>query len=60
MDRGRAQVFIQRLFDFENWLEAELHDFGAIAAIILLIFSSAYYMWMILRPALPEKARKKD
>ena len=59
MDRGRAQVFIQRLFDFENWLEAELHDFGAIA-ILLLVPSSAYCVWMIVRPVLPDKSRKKD
>jgi hypothetical protein len=60
MDRGKAQVFVQRLLDFENWLEAELHDLGALAAILLLMLSSAYYLWMILRPVLPEKARKKD
>jgi hypothetical protein len=60
MDRGKAQVFVQRLLDFENWLEAELHDLGALAAILLLMLSSAYYVWMILRPVLPEKARKKD
>jgi hypothetical protein len=60
MDRGKAQVFVQRLFDFENWLEAELHDFGALAAILLLVLSSTYYVWMILRPVLPEKASKKE
>ena len=60
MDRGKAQVFVQRLLDFENWLEAELHDFGAVAAIMLLVLSSAYYVWMILRPVLPAKARKHD
>ena len=59
MEQGRAQGFIQRLFDSENWLEAELHEFGAIA-ILLLVPSSAYCVWMILRPVLPDKSRKKD
>jgi hypothetical protein len=59
MDRGKAQVFVQRLLDFENWLEAEMHDFGAAAAILLLLLSSAYYIWMIISPALP-KSGKKD
>ena len=59
MDRGRAQVLVQRLLDFENWLEAELHDFGAIAAILLLVLSSSYYVWMIISPALPT-TKKKD
>lgn len=59
MDRGKAQVFVQRLLDLENWLEAELHDFGAAAGILLIVLSSAYYIWMIIRPLLP-KTNKKD
>lgn len=51
IDRGS----IQRPIEFETWLE-----FGAKAAILLLVLSSAYYVWMTSRHVLPEKSRKKD
>ena len=58
MDKGRAQVLFQRMLDFERWAEAELHDFGAIVVIMLIAVSSAFYVWMLIKPLV--KSEKKD
>ena len=58
MDKGKAQVLFSRLTDFERWMEAELHDFGAIFVIILIAISSAFYIWLLVKPLI--KSEKKD
>ena len=58
MDPARAQVWLQRALD--NWHLAEAHDIGVIAIIALVLLSSCFYVWTIVRSLLPKPALKKD
>ena len=58
MDPARAQVWLQRALD--NWHLAEAHDIGVIAIIALVLLSSCFYVWTIVKSLLPKPALKKD
>ena len=58
MDPARAQVWLQRALD--NWHLAEAHDIGVIAIIALVLLSSCFYVWTIVKSVLPKSALKKD
>jgi len=57
-DLARREVWLQRALD--NWHLAEAHDIGVIAIIALVLLSSCFYVWTIVKSLLPKPALKKD